>query len=385
MEFVSTTDQDQLRDTVREWLARTGSEARLREVMASETGRDENAWQELASGIGAHGLLVEETYGGSGAGFAEMTVVLEEMGRAVYCGPFLSTGVLGASALGRSEDPALAGTYLPRLVAGDLVVGVAPPRPSGGPPVTARRSGSAVRLTGSLATVLDGYHAEVLVLPARTASGAAPFLVEASAAGLSRAPLATMDQTRRLARVDLDGVAARPLAREPVAAAALLDRLAGLAWVGLACEQVGGAQRCVELSAEHARNRVQFGVPIGTFQAIKHTCADMLAAVELARSAAGRAAWCADHDPGDLPIMARLAKSLCSETYRQAAANTVQIHGGLGFTWDHPAHLYFKRAKSSELLFGQPAEHRDALGRLLGLCEPDDDPSHPEGVRAWPC
>jgi alkylation response protein AidB-like acyl-CoA dehydrogenase len=229
-------------------------------------------------------------------------------------------------------------------------------------------AGAAV-LSGSVARVLDGARADVLLLPASTAHGTGLFLVDADAPGVERRSLTTMDQTRRLASVVLDRAPAIPLQREPAGAAALLERVSSLAWVALACEQVGGAQRCLDLASEHARTRTQFGVPIGTFQAVKHACADMLASVELARSVAGHAAWCADHDPADLPVMARAAKSLCSETYRQAAATTVQIHGGLGFTWAHPAHLYFKRAKSSELLFGHPVEHRDVLGRLLGLTD----------------
>lgn len=368
MEFVNTAEQDQLRSTVRDWLARTSSEAHVREVMESDTGLDAAAWKELATGIGAHGLLVDGAYGGSGAGMTEMALVLEEMGRALYNGPFLSTAVLGATALQLADDAALRETYLPRLVAGDLIVGTALQIVRGIEPglqVDTGPDGTAT-LSGAVGKVLDGAAADVLLVSAGTPSGTTLYLVDAAGPGVSRSALTTMDQTRRLADVDLTCAPAVPVSQDR----SVLARVSQLGWVALANEQIGGAQRCVELAAEHARTRKQFGVPIGTFQAVKHACADMLAAVELARTVAEHAAWCADNDPADLPTMARVAAALCSETYSRAAATTIQIHGGTGFTWDHPAHLYFKRAKSSELLFGQPAEHRDALGGLIGLDGP---------------
>ena len=367
MEFVSTAEQEQLRGTVRDWLGRTSSEAQVRESMESESGLNAAAWKELATSIGGQGLLVDETYGGGGAGMADMAVVLEEMGRSLYGGPFLSTAVLGATALGLADDAALRTTYLSRLAAGDLIVGTALAVSRDEQPLLEVSTGAdgAAELSGPVGKVLEGAAADVLLVTVRAAGDAALYLVDAAAPGVTRSPLTTMDQTRRLAGVELDRAPATPVSRDH----AVLDRVAQLGWVALANEQLGGAQRCVDLAVGHARTRKQFGVPIGTFQAVKHACADMLAAVELARTVAGHAAWCADHDPGDLPTMARVAAALCSETYSRVAAATIQIHGGTGFTWDHPAHLYFKRAKSSELLFGQPAEHRDALGRLLGLDE----------------
>ena len=222
------------------------------------------------------------------------------------------------------------------------------------------------RLDGTKMYVLDGHTADLLVVAARTGSGVSLFTVEADAAGLTRTPLSTMDQTRKQAKLTFDGVEAALLGAEgggwPV-----LERVLDLAAVALAAEQVGGAQMCLDMAVEYAKVRVQFGRPIGSFQAIKHKCADMLLQVESAKSAAYYAGWCAAEMNDELPQVASMAKSYCSEAYFHAAAENIQIHGGIGFTWEHPAHLYFKRAKSSELLFGDPTYHRELLAQRIGI------------------
>ena len=192
------------------------------------------------------------------------------------------------------------------------------------------------------------------------------FAVEGSAPGLVRTPLATMDQTRKQARLEFSSTPARLIGQEG-AAGPVVQHTLDLAAVALAAEQVGGAQRCLDMAVDYAKTRIQFGRPIGSFQAIKHKCADMLLEVESAKSAAYYGGWAAAEDSDELPVVASLAKSYCSEAYFHAASENIQIHGGIGFTWEHDAHLYFKRAKSSELLLGDPSYHRELLAQRIGI------------------
>jgi alkylation response protein AidB-like acyl-CoA dehydrogenase len=232
--------------------------------------------------------------------------------------------------------------------------------------LAATSTGDGWRLDGHKTYVLDGCLAQVILVVARSDAGVSLFAVVGSAPGLTRSSMPTMDQTRKQARLVFSSVPARLVGADgggwPVVSRAL-----DFAAIALAAEQVGGAQRVLEMSVEYAKTRVQFGRPIGSFQAIKHKCADMLLAVESAKSAAYYAAWAAAEDNSEVPVMASLAKAFCSEAYFQAAADNIQIHGGIGFTWDHPAHLYFKRAKSSELIFGDPAYHRELLAQRIGI------------------
>ena len=206
----------------------------------------------------------------------------------------------------------------------------------------------------------------MIIVAARTAAGISLFSVAGDAAGLTRTPLSTMDQTRKQAKLDLAGVEGTLIGTDG-AGWDILSTVLDLAAVGLAAEQVGGAQWCLEMAVQYAKDRVQFGRPIGSFQAIKHKCADMLLEVESAKSAAYYAGWCASERNDELPAVASLAKAYCSDAYFHASAENIQIHGGIGFTWEHPAHLYFKRAKSSELLFGDPSYHRELLAQRIGI------------------
>jgi len=214
--------------------------------------------------------------------------------------------------------------------------------------------------------VLDGNTAEIIIVAALTNNGVSLFHVNANADGLTRTSLATMDQTRKQSKLEFSNTPASLIGEEGNGWATL-SAVLDLAAVGLAAEQVGGAQMCLDMAVEYAKVRVQFGRPIGSFQAIKHKCADMLLEVESAKSAAYYAGWCAAEMNDELPSTASLAKAYCSEAYFHASAENIQIHGGIGFTWEHPAHLYFKRAKSSELLFGDPTYHRELLAQRIGL------------------
>ncbi len=214
--------------------------------------------------------------------------------------------------------------------------------------------------------MLDGHTADLLIVAARTAAGVSLFAVEANANGVERTALSTMDQTRKQAKITFTDAPATLIGTDG-AGWAVIETVLDLAAVALAAEQVGGAQKVLDMSVEYAKERIQFGRPIGSFQAIKHKCADMLLEVESAKSAAYYAGWCASEMNDELPSVASLAKAYCSEAYFHCAAENIQIHGGIGFTWEHPAHLYFKRAKSSELLFGDPSYHRELLAQRIGL------------------
>ena len=235
----------------------------------------------------------------------------------------------------------------------------------------AKGSGSDWTLDGEKMFVIDGHNADLIVVVARTegssgTDGISFFTVAGDAAGLTRTPLATMDQTRKQARLEFAGVKATPLGAAGAGWAALAKTLDQAA-VCLSNEMVGGAQFVLDMSVEYAKVRVQFGRPIGSFQAIKHKCADMLLEVESAKSAAYYSAWAAAEDNEELPVVASLSKAYCSDAYFHATAENIQIHGGIGFTWEHPAHLYFKRAKSSEILLGDATYHRELLAQRIGI------------------
>jgi len=371
MNLTFSDEQEELRRSVRRFLADKSPESEVRRLMETEAGYDPDVWDQMGQQLGLQGLAIPEEYGGSGFSFVELVVVMEEMGRALLCAPFFSSAVLAANALLASGDEGAKRSLLPDIASGARVATLALTEDTG------RWDEAGVTTVGLLGTegwvleghktfVLDGLVASVILVVARTDAGVSLFAVDGDAPGLSRTAMATMDQTRRQARLVFSAVPARLIGAEgsawPVVAQAL-DRGA----IALAAEQVGGAQRVLEMSVEYAKVRVQFGRPIGSFQAVKHKCADMLLAVESAKSAAYYAAWAAAEDNDEVPVMASLAKAYCSEAYFQAASDNIQIHGGIGFTWDHPAHLYFKRAKSSELILGDPAYHRELLAQRIGI------------------
>ncbi len=371
MNFAFSDEQEELRRIVRQFLDDKSSEAAVREQMETEAGYDAAVWSQMAEQLGLQGLVIPEAYGGSGFSFIELVVVLEEMGRALLCAPYFSSVVLAAQALLHSGDEAAMQAHLPGIASGETIAALALTEPNGrwdadGVTATATAAGDGWTIDGTKSFVLDGHTAGLLVVAARTPKGISLFTVAGDAAGLTRTPLSTMDQTRKQAKLDFAGTPATLLGTEGEGWS-VLERVLDLAAVALAAEQVGGAQRCLDMSVEYAKVRVQFGRPIGSFQAIKHKCADMLLEVESAKSAAYYAGWCASELNDELPSVASLAKAYCSEAYFHCAAENIQIHGGIGFTWEHPAHLYFKRAKSSELLFGDPTYHRELLAQRIGL------------------
>jgi alkylation response protein AidB-like acyl-CoA dehydrogenase len=369
--FAFSEEQEELRRAVRRFLEDKSAESEVRRLMDTTDGYDPAVWKQMAEQLGLQGLIVPEEFGGSGYTYVELIVVLEEMGRALLCAPYFSSVALAANLLLVSGDDSAKKDYLPGIAAGTTIATVALAEASGrwdeqGVTLEATRSGDGWVLNGEKMYVLDGHTADLDLVVARTPAGVSLFAVGKGAPGFAATPLATMDQTRKQARLTFENTPARLIGTDGAGWAAV-SKMLDLAAVALAAEQVGGAQKVLEMAVEYAKVRVQFGRPIGSFQAIKHKCADMLLEVESAKSAAYYAGWAAAEDNDELPVVASLAKSYCSEAYFHATAENIQIHGGIGFTWEHPAHLYFKRAKSSELLFGDPTYHRELLAQRIGI------------------
>ncbi|NBM17900.1 acyl-CoA dehydrogenase family protein [Streptomyces sp. GC420] len=351
---------------------RPGDEqAELRAAVRSLLARHEGAaaWRPLVEQIGAAGLAVPEEYGGAGRGALETHVVMEELGRVLSPVPYLGSAVLTVRALLASGDRAACADLLPALAAGTSVGALAWAEDGSGDPARIRteaESGGGPRLTGVKEHVLGGQDADVLLVVARSAAGPSLFAVPVDGPGVTVEPLETMDATRPQARVRLAGARARPVGAGGDGGR-VLARALDEAVVALAAEQVGGAARALERTVEHVGNRVQFGRPIGSFQAVKHRLADGYVMVESARSLALAAATASAEDSPRLPLLAAAAGSACAEAFSAVAGEMIQLHGGIGFTWEHDAHRYFKRAHGSGLLLGTPSRHRGRLAAALDL------------------
>jgi alkylation response protein AidB-like acyl-CoA dehydrogenase len=367
--FAVSDEQRALRNAVADLMARHSGEAQVRALMASDTGFDPAVWQELAA-MGLTGLLITEEYGGAGAGPVEMGIAMEEMGRVLLVSPFLSTAVLVPSLLAEAGDPYECAAVLPRIAAGELIATVAfAEDDSARLPATIATSAGAIgdvwHVTGYKHFVLDGQSADLLYVLAATDAGPAVFAVDAGAAGLDMTPLTTVDPTRKQCRLQFVDTPARLVGRLGAGVdvfTAALDRSA----VALVSEQAGGARRAVEMATEYAKTRYQFGRAIGSFQAVKHMCADMLLEAESAVSAARFVAGSfAERAPSRIADLA-LAQAYCSDAFVFVAATNIQVHGGIGFTWEHPAHLYLRRARSDAQLLGSPPWHRERYLRQIG-------------------
>jgi alkylation response protein AidB-like acyl-CoA dehydrogenase len=356
--LVLGAEHEDFRRSLRGFLERHAPEAKVREALQSPTGHDLALWARMAEELGLQGLTVPERFGGAGYGPLDAVPVFEELGRALAPGPYFATVALAANALLQSGDEAAMAAHLPGIAAGDTTAALAWTGPSGRAgdvAVEAADACGAHALHGRAAFVPAGATADLLVVAAQLDGRVALFAAFGDAPGLARTPLRSLDETRPLAALDFAGTPAR-LIGEP--GDGTLARALDVAVAALAAEQVGGAQRLLELAVAYAKDRQQFGRPIGSYQAIKHRCADMLIALEGARALAYHAAWAAAEAPEELPAAASAAKVACSEAYAYVAEETIEVHGGIGFTWEHPAHLYFKRAHSSRVLLGTPADHR---------------------------
>ncbi|MFI9834693.1 acyl-CoA dehydrogenase family protein [Streptomyces sp. NPDC051913] len=371
MSATFTKEQEALRATLRRFLAAKAPSDAVRRSTESAQGHDPLLWRQMADELGLHGLAVPEEYGGFGGGPVDLGIVLEEFGRTLLPSPYFATVALAGQALVASGDPTAKARWLPSIAAGTLTGTLALTEESGSwniedTATEAVHDGAGWRVSGTKMFVVDGHTADLLLVVARADTGPALFAVEGDAAGVTRLRLDPLDPTRRLARLDLDGAPALRVGADGDATAYLRTVL-DLAVVALAAEQVGGAQACLDAAVEYAKVRVQFGRPIGSFQAVKHKCADMLLKVEGARSAAYHALSAAAGDNGELPVSAALAAAYCADAFTHAAKENIQLHGGIGCTWEHDAHLYLRRAKSSELLLGSPAAHRRRLADLVGI------------------
>jgi alkylation response protein AidB-like acyl-CoA dehydrogenase len=364
-------DQAALRQTVRAFAAEAFSEAEVRRLIAADSVLERTTWVRMAREIGLQGLVVPEELGGAGVGLVELAIVLEEFGRRLVPAPFLSTALATLALL--EGDPDVVKDALTGIADGSLVATAAFAEADGGwqaADVACRavESNGGWHLHGVKSFVGDGMSADVFVVAARTPDGVGFFLVDAGADGLNRQTLEVFDLTRPLARLELDGVEGRPLASggaDPAAVERFLDR----ARIAVAAEQAGGADFALGMAVEYAKDRVQFGRAIGSFQAVKHMCADAFVEVESARSAAYYAAWAVATGSDEIATVAPLAKAFCSDTFLETAATNMQVHGGISFTYEYPAHLYFRRAKSGAQLWGSPRDQRDLLASRIGLDE----------------
>jgi alkylation response protein AidB-like acyl-CoA dehydrogenase len=375
-------EQQALREQARDFLARHSGSEQVRQAMESESGSDPELWKRIGGELGWTGLCVPEAYGGVGLGPLELSALMEPMGEFLLCAPFFSTVCLAAQAIAAGGSEAQKRAHLPGIAEGHTTAALAYAEPDGAlePAAIAcvfrDAPGGGFHLHGVKRYVVDGHSAQLLLVAARRegsrgAQGIELFLLRGEVPGLTRRALPTMDLTRRLAELTLDGVRLPAEARLGEAdgrGGAVLAETLDRAAIALAAEQVGGAQRCLDLAVAYAKERVQFGRPIGSFQAIKHLCADMLLRVETARSAAWHAAQvAAQGDAAEIAVAASLAKAWCGDAYLHCAGEAIQIHGGVGFTWEYDPHLYFKRARSSQSLLGDASWHRERVARSLGL------------------
>lgn len=381
MDFDFSKDQMLLRDLAREFLSEQCTTAHVRAMMEDPAGYDDGMYRQLAE-MSLLGLAIPEQYGGSGLGMIEQAIVLEEMGRVVYPGPFFASAVLAASAISASGDEAAMARYLPGIATGELKMTFAFLEDSigwdpGAVALRAMADGGGYRLNGHKRFVPFGNVADVIVVVARTGDGAndiSLFAVPRDAAGLTIEPNVMLDLTSKTSALHFDNVAvgSDALIGQVNGAAAALDAVDQRAAIAASAEMLGAARKSMEMSVAYAKVRKQFGQEIGSFQAVKHKCAEMLDQVENAHSATYYAAWALDAGAPDAGLAASVAKSTVNEAARKVCGDAIQVHGGIGFTWEYDLHLYFKRAKHLEPLWGDTAYHRERVldevlaGRVAG-------------------
>jgi len=369
---VVSDEHTELRTTLRRFFEARSPEAAVRKAVEGESGYDVELWRQMADQLDLQGLGLSETYGGSGFGVHETTIVFEELGRALVPSPFFPTIGLAAELLLAVGDEDANARYLPQIARGDLVATVAIAEPDGSwqcpqtSDVVAVEHSGQWRLSGEKSVVLSADSAGLILVTVVTDGATSVYAVDPAASGVSIIALTALDLTRRQSKVRFEGAPASLIGRHGECAGAVastLDRAA----LALAAEQAGGAGHLMQLCVDYAKIRNQFGRPIGAFQAIKHKLADMAFDVERMDSIVRHAASAAASGSPEFGVIATTAKVFCSEAFFRVAAEAIQVHGGIGFTWEHQAHLYFRRAKSSEYLLGGPVEHREILLQKLGV------------------
>lgn len=372
MQFAFTEEQEMIRDTAADFLAEVSTSAAIREVMATEQGYDAGLWQRVCGELCWPAIHTPEQYGGMGLGQVELAAMQEQMGRYLFCSPFFATVGLGVNALLVAGTEAQRTKYLPLICEGmtaTLAYSGRSRESWGSLSASAIRQGEQYRLNGTLRYVIDGATAQLLIIAARSEAGISLFAVPANTTGIERTLLPSMDQTRKQAEIRLNDVAVpvTTLMGEDGQAEPLLEKILNLAAIALAAEQLGGAQQTLDMAVAYSKERTQFDRPIAAFQAIKHMAADMMLRCEAARSAVYYAACIAEEDSSELAEAASIAKAYCSDAFFKNAAEALQIHGGVGFTWEYDVHLYFKRAKASEHMLGNSAWHRERLAQKVLL------------------
>jgi len=366
-----TDEQEEFQKTVRSFLEGRFKEEDLRRLADSEDGRDEALWQAFTE-LELHALGVPEDLGGTGGSWLELGLLLEEMGAVLVASPYFASTVLAAHAIAALHPEERQIEWIGHIRWGELVATMALPSKNGrwdangSAPLRAERAEGAWRVSGVLHRVIDGATAGLILVVAPTAEGLRVFGVECPHPAVVATPVSTLDPSRKMATVELANAPAVALGGD-VDASATVARIVERATIGLAAEQLGAARRCLEAAVEYAKDRHQHGQPIGSFQAIKHRCADIFLAIESARSVVFRALSLATEPGASLTAAASVAKASASEALSLAAAGSIQIHGGIGVSWEHPAHFYLKRAKASEILLGSPADHRERVAQWLAL------------------
>ncbi|MBV8774112.1 MAG: acyl-CoA/acyl-ACP dehydrogenase [Deltaproteobacteria bacterium] len=376
MDFGFSEEQEMLRQSARSLLEKECSSAVVRKLMEDERGFDAALWKQMAE-LGWLGLVIPEAYGGGGLSYVDLVLVMEEMGRVVLPSPFIWT-VMFAEAIKRAGTDNQKSSLLPKISSGELIATIAYLEPTAvwsadGIAMAARKDGSGYVLDGIKLFVNDGHIAERILVAARTGEtgnrGITLFALEANRPGVAVTRLTTMDQTRKLAEVKFAAVKvdAADVVGEVGGGWKVMSEVIDRGKVMLAGEMMGGAQKVLELTVDYAKVRVQFGRPIGSFQAVQHKCANMMIDVEGAKSAAYYASWAVSNEVAEAPLAAAMAKAAASDAFRRVSAEGIQLHGGIGFTWDHDMHLYFKRAKSSEFTFGDANWNRELVAQEINL------------------
>jgi len=378
MDIGFSEEQELLRDTARKFLDSECSTQFVRRMMDTEDAITDEFWRQLAEN-GWLGITYPEDAGGSALGLVDLVVLMEEIGRAVMPGPYPATVLLGGAAIAMAGSPAQRREWLPRITAGEVKATLAVTEPNArwdaaGITATAREARGGFTLSGAKMFVPDAHLADVLVVAARSRDGSTMedgvslFLVPKDTAGLAIRRLPSVDETRKLCEVKLDNVAVpgSALLGELHQGWAPLQGVIDRAAVALSAEMCGAAQRVLEMTVDYAKLRVAFGKPIGTYQGVKHKCADMLVDIENAKSLTYYAAWAVDEGEADASLAVSMAKAAASDAGRKVCAAGIQLHGGIGMTWEHDLQLYLKRAKADEVAFGDGTWHRERIARLMG-------------------
>lgn len=379
MNFGFTEEQEMLREVARKFLDAECPTTFVRRMMADDTAHSTELWKKIAQ-QGWLGITVPEQYGGSSGSFIDLIVILEEMGKSLLPGPFFATAVLGSAAIVTGGSTEQKTSLLPRVVNGEALLSLALAEQSGrydaaGVTMTATARGGDFVLSGEKMFVPDAHVADYLVVAARTAQGENPeegitlFLVDAKAPGVAITQLKTVDMTRRQCHVAFQevGVPGQQVIGTVGQGWPILRRVLDIGMAGLCAEMVGTGQKALDMAVAYAKERVQFGKPIGSFQAVKHKCVDMMVQVENARSLTYYAAWAVDENVPEARQAVPMAKAYCSDMCKTVTSEAIQVHGGIGFTWEHDMHLFYRRALAGEAMFGSAPVHREVVAQTLNL------------------